>query len=70
MDFRTLIPTDERRAILEANIQAWARDGYANQINHTNALAIGDTEAAAQAEANMATIAQAITNAQTELASL
>lgn len=70
MDFRSIVPTETRRAMLEQNIQAWALDGYANQINKENAEAVGDTEAAAQAAANMATIAAAIQNAQAELDTL
>lgn len=70
IDFRTLVPAETRRAMLEQNIQAWALDGYANQVNKENAEAIGDAAAVAQAEANMATIATAIANAQAELETL
>ena len=70
MDFRTLVPTDQRRAMLQANIDAWALDGYANQINAENAAKVGDTVAEEQAKANMATIAEAIKNAQAELETL
>ena len=70
MDFRTLVPTEQRRAMLQANIEAWALDGYANQINAENAAKIGDTAAEEQAKANMATIAAAIANAQAELETL
>jgi len=70
MDFRQLVPTEQRRAMLQANIEAWALDGYANQINAENAAAVGDTAAEEQAKANMATIAKAIENAQIELDTL
>lgn len=70
LDFRSLVDPATRRAMLEQNIQAWALDGYANQINKENAEAVGDSEAAAVAAANMATIATAIANAQAELDTL
>ena len=70
MDFRQLVDPETRRAMLEQNIQAWALDGYANQINAENAAKVGDTAAEEQAKANMATIAAAIANAQAELESL
>lgn len=67
IDFRTLVPAEQRKALLEQNINAWALDGYAHQVNKANAEAIGDLEAVANAEAAMATIEVAITNAQAEL---
>lgn len=65
--FADRINPDLRRQILEERQQALIVEGYQNELARDQFLAIGDTDQAAQHEANLAVIAEALAVVEAQL---
>ena len=70
LDYSALLTNEQKRNILDQRITNFAADAYANSINKKSAEALGDTDAAATAQANIDTLTKAIEVHQEELARL
>ena len=70
LDYSALLTNEQKRNILDQRITNFAADAYANSINKKSAEALGDTDAAATAQANIDTLTKAIEVHQEELSTL
>lgn len=66
-NFSELINPELKRQILEERKQSLIVEGFQNQLARDQFLAIGDNENAAQHEANVVTIAQALAVVEQQL---
>lgn len=70
MDYASLLTTEQKKSILEQRIAQFAGEAYQHDINKTVAVASGNEEGVAQADAALAILEGAITVHQDELAKL
>jgi hypothetical protein len=64
------IPSEQKKAILESRLNSLNLDGYQYELSKKTAEALGDVDAAAQAENAMNNIIATIAVVQAELDSL
>ena len=65
--FADRINPDLKKQILEQRVEQLVVEGYQNELARDQFLAIGDTEQAAQHEANLTVIAEALAVVEAQL---
>lgn len=70
MSFADRINPEVKKQILEQRAEQLIVEGYQNELARDQFVAIGDTEQAAQHEANLVVIVDALTVVEEQIASL